>query len=89
MATKWLKMEKLFKNLLVTNHKPEIIHILFEASLGDPLPKLLKLFPLGSYFGSAPAHTILHGIKERNLLKSSSDKPLWLEHSYLVCSIIL
>ena len=42
MASKWLKMEKIFKNLLV---KVESIHILFEASLGDPFPKLLKLFP--------------------------------------------
>ena len=32
-------------NLLVTNHKAESIHILYEASLGDPLPKLLKLIP--------------------------------------------
>ena len=47
MATKWLKMEKIFKNLLVTNHKAGSIHILYEASLGDPLPKLLKLFPWG------------------------------------------
>ena len=45
MATKWLKMVEIFKNLLVTNHKAESIHILYEASLGDPLPKLLKLFP--------------------------------------------
>ena len=28
---------KIFKNLLVTNHKAESIHILYEASLGDPL----------------------------------------------------
>ena len=64
MATKWLKMEKIFKNLLVTNHKAGSIHILYEASLGDPLPKLLKLFPLVSYLGFAQAHPILHRNKE-------------------------
>ena len=67
MATKWLKMEKIFKNLLATNHKAGSIHILYEASLGDPLPKLLKIIPLGSYLGFARAHPILHRNKEGKL----------------------
>ena len=67
MATKWLKMEKIFKNLLVTNHKAGSIHILYEASLGDPLPKLLKLFPWGHILGFARAHPILHRNKEGKL----------------------
>ena len=55
MATKWLKMEKkIFKNLLVTNHKAEKIHILFEASLGDPLTKIVKIFSPGVTFGLCP-----------------------------------
>ena len=66
MATKWLKMEKIFKNLLVTNHKAGSIHILYEASLGDPLPKLLKL----------PGHTLFYiETKKESFKKSSSDKP--------------
>ena len=67
MATKWLKMEKIFKNLLVTNHKAGSIHILYEASLGDPLPKIVKIIPLGSYLGFARAHPILHRNKEGKL----------------------
>ena len=54
---------KIFKNLLVTNHKAESILILYEASSGDPLPKLLKLFPLGHIW----AHAILHNNKEGNV----------------------
>ena len=62
-VTKWLKIEKIIKNLLVTNHKAGSIHILCEASLGDPLPKLLKLFPRGHIW----AHPILHRNKEGKL----------------------
>ena len=73
MATKWLKMEKIFKNLLVTNHKAWSIHILYEASLGDPLPKLLKIIPLGSYL---PGRTLYYiETKKESFKKSSSDKP--------------
>ena len=71
MATKWLKMEKIFKNLLVTNHKAGSIHILYEASLGDPLPKLLKLFPWGHIW----ALLFYIETKKKSFKKSSSDKP--------------
>ena len=64
MATKWLKMEKIFKNLLVTNHKAGSIHILYEASLGDPLPKLLKLFPWG-HIWALPGRTLFYILKCR------------------------
>ena len=75
MATKWLKMEKIFKNLLVTNHKAGSIHILYEASLGDPLPKLLKLFPWG-HIWALPGHTLIYiETKKESFKKSSSDKP--------------
>ena len=75
MATKWLKMEKIFKNLLVTNHKAGSIHILYEASLGDPLPKLLKLFPWG-HIWALPGHTLFYiETKKESFKKSSSDKP--------------
>ena len=75
MATKWLKMEKIFKNLLVTNHKAGSIHILYEASLGDPLPKLLKLFPWG-HIWALPVHTLFYiETKKETFNKSFSDKP--------------
>ena len=75
MATKWLKMEKIFKNLLVTNHKAGSIHILYEASLGDPLPKLLKLFPWG-HIWALPGRTLFYiETKKESFKKSSSDKP--------------
>ena len=75
MATKWLKMEKIFKNLLVTNHKAGSIHNLYEASLGDPLPKLLKLFPWG-HIWALPGHTLFYiETKKESFKKSSSDKP--------------
>ena len=75
MATKWLKMEKIFKNLLVTNHKAGSIHILYEASLGDPLPKLLKLFPWG-HIWALPGRTLSYiETKKESFKKSSSDKP--------------
>ena len=75
MATKWLKMEKIFKNLLVTNHKAGSIHILYEASLGDPSPKLLKLFPWG-HIWALPGHTLFYiETKKESFKKSSSDKP--------------
>ena len=84
MATKWKKSLKIF----VTNHKAGSIHILYEASLGDPLPKLLKLFPWG-HIWALPGHTLFYiETKKESFKKSSSDKPLWLEHSYLVCIII-
>ena len=75
MSTKWLKMEKIFKNLLVTNHKAGSIHILYEASLGDPLPKLLKLFPWG-HIWALPGRTLFYiETKKESFKKSSSDKP--------------
>ena len=75
MATKWLKMEKIFKNLLVTNHMAGSIHILYEASLGDPLPKLLKLFPWG-HIWALPRRTLFYiETKKESFKKSSSDKP--------------
>ena len=75
MATKWLKMEKIFKNLLATNHKARSIHILYEASFGDPLPKLLKLFPWG-HIWALPWRTLFYiETKKESFKKSSSDKP--------------
>ena len=50
---------KIFKNLLVTKHKVGSIHILFETSLGDPLPKLLKSFPWG-HIWALPRHTLFY-----------------------------
>ena len=74
-GNKWLKMEKIFKNLLVTNHKARSIHILYEASLGDPLPKLLKLFPWG-HIWALPGRTLFYiETKKESFKKSSSDKP--------------
>ena len=68
MATKWLKMEKIFKNPLVTNHKAGSIHILYEASL-------LKLFPWG-HIWALPGHTLFYiETKKESFKKSSSDKP--------------
>ena len=65
----------IFKNLLVTNHKAEGVHILFEALLGDPLPKLLKLFPLG-HIWALPGHTLFYiETKKETFNKSFSDKP--------------
>ena len=74
MATKWLKMEKIFKNLL-KNHKAGSIHILYEASLGDPLPTLLKLFPW-AHIWALPGRTLFYiETKKECFKKSSSDKP--------------
>ena len=75
MATKWLKIEKIFQNLLVTNHKAESIHILYEASLGAPLPKLLKLFPYG-HIWALPGRMLFYIITKKEMFKkSSSYKP--------------
>ena len=63
------------KNLLVTNHKAGSIHILYEASLGDPLPKLLKLFPWG-HIWALPGRTLFYiETKKESFKKSSDDKP--------------
>ena len=72
MATKWLKMEKIFKNLLVTNHKAGSIHILYEASLG---PKLLKLFPWGHIWALQGRTLFYIETKKESFKKASSDKP--------------
>ena len=67
-GNKILKMEKIFKNLLVTNHKAGSIHILYEASLGDPLPKLLKLFPWG-HIWALPGRTLFYIETKKESLK--------------------
>ena len=67
--------KKSLKIFLWQTIKAGSIHILYEASLGDPLPKLLKLFPWG-HIWALPGHTLFYiETKKESFKKSSSDKP--------------